>query len=260
MKARVAMVERELDKMMPRADERPRELSEAIRWAVEGGGKRIRPLVCLAAAEAAGGEAGDALAPACAIELLHTYTLVHDDLPAMDGDRERRGKASVWAKFGEANGILAGDALQALAFSAAVRSPRNAPQVVAELALRGAGVVAGQVEDLRLERGGSAEDGDVAYVYEHKTADLFVAAAAMGALAAGGAPEHVERLRVYALNLGLAFQHRDDVLDGDSPFPPEETERLVRGFTAAAVEALKGLPGDASFLAALAESLVSRVV
>ena len=252
------MIEAALDAALPGEGFRPAVVAEAMRWAVEGGGKRIRPQICLASAVAAGGHAEDALMPACAIEVLHSFTLVHDDLPAMDNDTVRRGKASVWAKFGEANAILAGDALQALAFDLAARSPRNAAAVVAELATRAVGVVRGQVEDLALARGGGASADMVDFVYEHKTADLFMASAVMGALAAGAAEEHVERLRRFALKLGLAFQYEDDLLDGDSPYARDVTERLVRETTAAAIEALKGLPGDTSFLASLAERLARR--
>ena len=108
----LAIIEKTLDEVLPKEGERPAELSEAMRYAVGAGGKRIRPLICLASAVAVGGKAEDARYPAAAIELLHNYTLVHDDLPAMDNDTERRGKPSVWAKFGEANAILAGDALR----------------------------------------------------------------------------------------------------------------------------------------------------
>ena len=253
------MIERALDVVLPKATERPGVLSEAMRWAVEGGGKRIRPQICLAAAVAVGGEAQDALMPACAIELLHTYTLVHDDLPAMDNDTERRGKASVWAKFGEANAILAGDALQALAFSCAARTPRKAAEVVAELARRGVGVVQGQVEDVAREASGtSLTDAQVDFIYTHKTADLFMAAACMGAWAGGGSAEQVEQLRLFACNLGMAFQYEDDLLDGDSPYSRTETERRVETATAAALAALDGLPGDTMFLATLARRLVGR--
>ena len=280
MDGRLELIESALDRVLPQATERPTTLSAAMRWAVEGGGKRIRPQICLAAAEAVGGLAEDALMPACAIELLHSYTLIHDDLPAMDNDVERRGKASVWAKFGEANAILAGDALQALAFATAVRSPRNAAAIVAELGRRGVGVVQGQVEDLvvqssKLQVPGSRikgtesehsvksgtlnlEPGTLSYVYEHKTADLFLAAACMGALAGGGTPEQVERLRVFALNLGFAFQYEDDLLDDDAPVAREETGRRGRDYTTRAVAALEGLPGPVEFLANLAKRLVSR--
>ena len=278
----LAIIERTLDEVLPKEGERPAELSEAMRYAVGTGGKRIRPLVCLASSVAVGGSAEDARYPAAAIELLHNYTLVHDDLPAMDNDTERRGKPSVWAKFGEANAILAGDALQALAFKAAANAPRNVAGIVAALGAAGVGVVQGQVEDLKrvsgtdgtsggpapvpVEHGTDGASGSPAplpvefvdFVYTHKTADLFVAAATMGGYAGGGDAASVEKLRTFALNLGLAFQYEDDLLDGDSPYSREKTEALVRETTAAAVAALEGLPGDTAFLKSLSEKLVGR--
>ena len=164
----LAIIEKTLDEVLPKEGERPAELSEAMRYAVGTGGKRIRPLICLASAVAVGGNAEDARYPAAAIELLHNYTLVHDDLPAMDNDTERRGRPSVWAKYGEANAILVGDALQALAFKAAAMAPRNAGSIVRELAEQGVGVVRGQVEDI------AAGEKDVDFIYRHKTADLFI--------------------------------------------------------------------------------------
>lgn len=264
----LAIIEKTLDEVLPKEGERPAELSEAMRYAVGAGGKRIRPLICLASAVAVGGKAEDARYPAAAIELLHNYTLVHDDLPAMDNDTERRGKPSVWAKFGEANAILAGDALQALAFKVAANAPRNVAEIVAALGAAGVGVVQGQVEDLKREGGTDGASGGPApvpvevvdFVYTHKTADLFVAAATMGGYAGGGDAASVEKLRTFALNLGLAFQYEDDLLDGDSPFPREKTESLVHETTAAAIAALAGLPGDTSFLRALAQKLVDRKV
>lgn len=229
---------------------RPAALFDSMRHAVMSGGKRIRPQICLASAAAVGGDAGDAIYPACAIELLHSYTLVHDDLPSMDNDVERRGAPSVWAKYGESNAILAGDALQALAFSAAARAPRNANRIVAALAAAGVGVVRGQVEDL--------EGRDVDFIYRHKTADLFIAAAEMGAYAGGGSDLDVGKLRTFALDLGLAFQFEDDLLDGDSPYPEAETRDRVASLTAAAIAALDGLPGDTEPLVLLARRLVGR--
>lgn len=239
---------------LARLDGRPARMVEAIRHAVGApgeGGKRIRPQICLAAAVAAGGERDDAMHAAAAIELLHNYTLVHDDLPAMDDDATRRGRPSVWAKFGVADAILAGDALQALAFEEAARTRKNAGKTVAALAEAAYGVVAGQVEDV-------ARTGDIDFIYRHKTADLFVAAAKMGAYAAGADDAQADALGEYALNLGFAFQHRDDILDGDSPYPPDETARLVETRTDAALEALEALPGDVSFLRNLAKALTSR--
>jgi len=264
MKTYLGIVETALEEVLPGEFERPSELSAAMRYAVGTGGKRIRPLICLASAVAAGGSAEDARYPAAAIELLHSYTLVHDDLPAMDNDTERRGQPSVWAKFGEANAILVGDALQALAFSVAARSPRNAAAVVAALGAAGVGVVGGQVEDVAIVGAQSADVPsvpkvpDVSFVYTHKTADLFMAAAEMGALAAGAAEGHVAALREYARNLGLAFQYEDDLIDGDGAFPPDETARLVDEHTAAALAALGSLPGDTTFLNNLADRLKGR--
>ncbi|MBR2839447.1 MAG: polyprenyl synthetase family protein, partial [Kiritimatiellae bacterium] len=122
-------IEATLDEVLPAAGSRPGALAAAMRYAVGSGGKRIRPRLCLAAAAAAGGRADDARYPAAAVELLHNYTLVHDDLPAMDDDTERRGRPSVWAKFGEATAILAGDALQALSFAAIAQGTERCPGV-----------------------------------------------------------------------------------------------------------------------------------
>ena len=245
------LIEETLDAVMPPATSRPCVLHAAMRHAVGTGGKRIRPLICLAAAEAVGGRAQDAKFAAAAIELIHNYTLVHDDLPAMDNDTERRGQPTVWAKYGEANAILAGDALLALAFRVAAQSPRHVAEIVAEFGEKGVGVVQGQVEDI-------AATGETDFIYEHKTADLFVAAAVAGGLAGGGSAEDVAALRAFALNLGLAFQYEDDILDGDSPYTPTETAARARAATDAAKAALARLPGDTSPLAALAERLVGR--
>ena len=272
--AYLSLVEQTLAEVLPSS--RPVVLSEAMRYAVGTGGKRIRPLVCLASAVAVGGKAEDAKYPAAAIELLHNYTLIHDDLPAMDNDRERRGKPTVWVKFGEANAILAGDALLALAYQVAAKAPRNVAAIVDVLGEKGVGVVQGQVEDvasLKFEvsqpkrqtsnvkpqtSNFKPETDD--FIYRHKTSDLFIAAAAMGGLAGGGSDADVAALKEFALNLGLAFQYEDDLLDGDGIYPPTETERLVHETTAAAVAALDRLPGDATFLRDLAQKLIGRKV
>lgn len=248
-------IEASLDRILPAPDDETAGLHAAMRWAVEGGGKRLRPLLCLAAAEAVGGGRATAMMPACAIELLHSYTLVHDDLPAMDNDELRRGRPSVWAKFGEATATLAGDALQALAFATLAETPETRPgltaSLLAALGTAGTGVVRGQAADLASSR-------NTRFIYEHKTADLFIAAACMGALAGGGSDGQVERLHAYALNLGLAFQHEDDLLDGDSPVGKDEALRRINAHTEAAIAALDGLPGDTSFLKGLATRLAAR--
>lgn len=259
------LVESTLDEVLPCVTERPAVLSEAMRYAVGSGGKRIRPLICLYSALAVGGQPKDAKYPAAAIEILHNYTLVHDDLPAMDNDTERRGKPTVWAKFGEANAILAGDALLALAYRVAAKAPRNVAAIVGVLGEKGVGVVQGQVEDVELERNNRIIEcsnnrmGDD-FIYVHKTSDLFMAAAQMGGLAGGGGEVEVEKLGRFALNLGLAFQYEDDLLDGDGIYPREKTERLVHETTAAAIDALAGLPGDTAPLKALARRLIGRKV
>lgn len=248
-----SVVEATLDEVLPKEGERPAEFSEAMRYAVGSGGKRVRPMICLASALAVGGKPEDARYPAAAIEILHNYTLVHDDLPAMDDDVERRGRPTVWKKFGEANAILVGDALQALAYKVVAKAPRNVPEIVEALGEAGVGVVQGQVEDI-------AATKDVDFIYTHKTADLFVAAAVMGGLAAGGGAEDIARLRAFALNLGLAFQYEDDLLDGDSPYGRDKTEALAKSTTDAAVSALEGLPGDVSALRTMASVLLGRKV
>ena len=254
------LVEATLTEALALAGERPAALLEAMRYAVLGGGKRIRPLVCLAAATAVGGAAEDARWPAAAIEILHNYTLIHDDLPAMDNDTERRGRPTVWKRFGEATAILAGDALLSLACRVAAKAPRNVEAIIAALGDAGVGVVRGQAEELSTVADGArrpSTDPDD-FIYRHKTADLFVAAATMGALAAGGSIDQVAALADFALNLGLAFQYEDDRLDGDGLFAPDETERRARAATDAAIAALSPLPGDTTFLRQLAERLMER--
>lgn len=238
---------------------RPKELSDAMRHAIMAGGKRIRPVICLAAAEAVGGRMEDARYVASAIEILHNYTLVHDDLPAMDNDTLRRGSPTVWAKYGEATAILAGDALQALAFQLLAKTEEKRQGDIARIlqvfAEKAVNVVRGQVEDLSRK-----DDSDYKFIYEHKTADLFVASAVMGAIVGGGSEEEIEAMREFALNLGFAFQYEDDLLDGDSPWSKEEISRLVDDATSNACAALDRISGNTDFLSSLAKRLVNRSV
>lgn len=231
----------------------PTALREAMEYAVLGGGKRLRPVVCLAVAEAAGGDAADAMPAAAAIELLHSYTLVHDDLPAMDGDEFRRGRPSVWKRFGEATAVLCGDALQAFAFAAAASSPRGADRIVATLAGRAFGVVAGQAAeaDARLS-------GDAGYVYLHKTGDLFAAAAGMGALAAGAGEATVAAFVEFGEQLGMAFQYQDDRLDGDGLCSGAELDLRIAECTRKACAALDRAGGSTEVLSELAVYLCGR--
>jgi len=268
-------VEAKLFACLPIEGTRPAELSEAMRHAVISGGKRLRPILCLAAAEAAGGKAEDAIHAACAVELLHTYTLVHDDLPCMDNDTLRRGQPTVWAKYGEAMAVLVGDALQTLAFETLAQTPCPSvtPRLVIELAKAAgaAGVIAGQVEDIAFA-GGPTPD-IIEYVFQHKTADLFRAAIRLGAIAGGASDHDLQQLSIYGNNLGIAFQIIDDLLDArqanadDKPeltclavMSEEEARAYAEKTTGKACAALKNLPGDTTPLLALAMELLSRVM
>jgi len=214
------MIDAALDEELPPANERPAVLHRAIRYSVFSGGKRIRPILCMAAAEAVGGKAGDARFPALALELLHTYTLIHDDLPCMDDDDLRRDKPTCHIKFGEANALLAADALQAMAFGvlAKARLPSRYPPtaLLTELAQAAGsrGVVGGQVEDLAAVGGRKLHAATVEFIHLHKTADLFRAAVRMGAIAANAGRKELQALTDYGVNVGLAFQITDDILDG----------------------------------------------
>lgn len=213
--------DRVLDRTLPPETERPEALHRAMRYAVMAGGKRIRPILCRACAEAAGGAAADAELPGAAIEMLHTYTLIHDDLPAMDNDDLRRGRPTVHKAFGEANAILAGDALLTLAFEILSACPAPAPhppcRMIYELA-RSAGsraLAGGQYEDLAAE--GADPDRDrLLFIHLNKTARLIEASCRMGAIAAGAPVARVDQLGRYGLNLGMAFQMADDLLNATS--------------------------------------------
>lgn len=209
-KERRALIDQMLDGRMPSAATRPVILHEAMRYSVFSGGKRLRPVLCLAACEAVGGTASDALVPACAIELLHTYTLIHDDLPAMDDDKLRRGKPTCHVKFGEANAILAGDALLTMAFEWLADTPLLTKELAQ--AAGSQGVIAGQVEDLAAENAKPNEER-VQYIHLNKTAKLFRGAARIGARAGNATEQQLSALTSYGEHLGLAFQLVDDLLD-----------------------------------------------
>lgn len=210
-----------LDRRLPGATERPAALHKAMRYSVFSLGKRLRPILCLASAEAIGQVNETALTAAAAIEILHTYTLIHDDLPSMDNDTLRRGVPTLHVVAGEANAILAGDALLTLAFEwlAELRAPPPYPpnQLSLELA-RGAGsrgVVGGQVEDLAAE-GRKANPDTVDYIHRHKTAALLRSSVRMGAIAAGAGDRELAALTAYGDAVGLAFQITDDILNETS--------------------------------------------
>jgi geranylgeranyl diphosphate synthase type II len=222
---RRAQVERALAALLARHGGRPPALGRAMRYAVLGPGKRVRPILTLAAAEAVGGRAAvpRALPFACAVEMIHAYSLVHDDLPAMDDDALRRGRPTLHVRFGEALAILAGDALLTEAFvvmSAAPRGPVSRAQaslslaVIAEMALAAGadGMIAGQVVDLANE-GKRVGLAAVTAVHRRKTGALIRAAVRAGALVGAAKPRELRALTAYGEALGLAFQIADDILD-----------------------------------------------
>ncbi len=221
---RRAMVNSALTKALELPSESdPGGLREAMRYAVLHGGKRVRPLLVLAACEAAGGTPKMALPACCALEMVHAYSLVHDDLPAMDDDAERRGLPTVHVEFGEANAILVGDALLTEAFRVLARGAVGvAPAAMAEAVVRLAthagidGMVGGQALDLAAGQD-LADLGELEQVHALKTGALYAAAGALGALCAGAPTEQVAQLEEFGMSFGVGFQHADDVLDDDQP-------------------------------------------
>ncbi|MFO7530323.1 MAG: polyprenyl synthetase family protein [Marinobacter sp.] len=212
------LVDAELDRCIDQSAASDR-LQEAMRYSVLGGGKRIRPALCLAAARAMGEDSNSALVPACAVELIHAYSLIHDDLPAMDDDELRRGRPTTHIAFDEATAILAGDALQALAFGLLANGSGLASEarlaMVQELAKAAGhqGMVGGQAIDLE-SVGKTLTLAQLETMHRHKTGALIEASVRMGALSAERVqPGALEALTTYARVLGLAFQVQDDLLD-----------------------------------------------
>ncbi len=222
LKERAALVERELAKAVPESGGPASQLSEAMRYSLLGGGKRLRPILVLAACEAVGGRIEAAMAFACAIEMIHTYSLVHDDLPCMDNDDLRHGRPTSHKVYGAAIATLAGDALLTDAFEVAARcdtqlNPAVVLQTLRELSVAAgsAGMVAGQVIDV-LGEGKPAGLEELKYLHSRKTGALFVAAVRCGARLGGASQAQLEALTEYARALGLAFQVIDDLLDVES--------------------------------------------
>jgi len=274
-----ALVERRLEELLPAGD----RLREAMRYSLLAGGKRLRPILTLEFCRACGGTEGDALDAACGVEMLHTYSLIHDDLPAMDNDNLRRGKPTNHVVYGEWLALLAGDALQAEAFSSVLRSGRpdraraEAARVLAEAAGH-RGICGGQFLDLDGE-GRSLTEEEIGALNSGKTAALISAACQIGCICAE-AYDRVGAARDYGEALGLAFQLRDDLLDVESstaelgkPVGSDERNRkstllsirgaeycreLVYRETERAAEILRSGFGDPGFLLWLTEELAGR--
>ncbi len=211
LKDRRALVERALDEMLPAETEAPDTIHRAMRYSMFAGGKRLRPILCMAAAEACQGSAEAALPLAVAIECLHTYTLIHDDLPCMDDDDLRRGQPTCHKVFGEGIAVLAGDALQALAFEIAAQ---QGAQYAYELAVTSGSrkLVGGQVLDLEGEEKQLTLE-ELRFVHESKTAALLTTTVRFGAMSAGASEDDIAALTRFGECSGLAFQIIDDILD-----------------------------------------------
>jgi len=211
-------VDAHLDRLMPAETLQPPSIHQAMRYSVFAGGKRIRPILCLETARIFDADVSPAFYPGCAIEFIHTYSLIHDDLPALDNDDLRRGKPTCHKKFGEAAAILAGDALLTLAFETIASAPAPADRRVAMIAEISSaagtikGMVGGQVADLEAE-GQRVSPETLEYIHRSKTAALIRASIASGALSAGAPTDDVARLRRFGETIGWAFQVTDDILD-----------------------------------------------
>ena len=221
LKEKKNLVEDALDRYLPRESEMPSSLHRSVRYSLMAGGKRIRPILCLASCEAVGGKAEDALQAACALEMIHTYSLIHDDLPAMDNDDFRRGKPTNHKVYGEAVAILAGDALLTEAFRVMTeKSLRRGvnPDIILDVihdisvAAGSFGMVGGQVVDMESE-GVEIDLPTLEYLHTHKTGALILASVKGGARLGGGTDEQIRALARYGECLGLAFQITDDILD-----------------------------------------------
>ncbi len=265
---------------LPTADD---VVSQAMRYSVENGGKRIRPTLLLSFCELCGGDVNKALPLACALEMIHTYSLIHDDLPCMDDDEMRRGKPSCHVVYGYEYALLAGDALLTLAFETALKATLPADIVVAaakELAKAAgwAGMVGGQVMDLQNE-GKKVTVEEIEKTDNLKTGELIRAACVMGCIAAG-AEDKIPQATVFAHNIGLSFQIVDDILDVTSSTEAlgkpvgsdsenekctyvsllgiEDSRRIVSSLTAEAKASLEVFDGDVTALAAFADSMENR--
>ncbi|MBP3721425.1 MAG: polyprenyl synthetase family protein [Clostridia bacterium] len=262
----------------------PERLLEAMLYSLTAGGKRLRPVLLLAACEAAGGSCETALPYACALEMIHTYSLIHDDLPGMDNDDLRRGRPTNHKVFGEGVAILAGDGLLNAAMEIVLRESVRSGNMngvrAAEVLARHAGVtgmIGGQTVDVTME-GSAPTEELVTYIHSHKTSDLLQATMEMGMILAGCGPDQVEKGRCYGYHLGIAFQIVDDILDvtGNPELMGKNTGMdenkmtwvALRGVEQArrdaedhirqAVKTLQGLPWDTSFFESIARENLSR--
>lgn len=284
LKETAGVVETCLDKYLPLRDTYEKTIYEAMRYSALGGGKRIRGVLTLMSCMMAGGKAEDAYPFAAAIEMIHAYSLIHDDLPAMDNDDFRRGKPTNHKKFGEAMAILAGDGLLGLAFETVLKNCAAEEKTWEALKLMSIclgpdGMLGGQVVDMESENKEIGYD-ELVYLQQHKTGALIKASCLMGAIIGGADDELKNKLELYAKNIGLAFQIKDDILDvegdgdvlgkpigsdaecGKSTFVTacglEKSKEMVKTLSEEAARAVSGINEYGDFLAWLALWLADR--
>ena len=280
-----ALIEKSLRSCVPATTTKPSTIHRAMRYSLLAGGKRLRPVLCCAASEACGGSVRDALPAACAVELVHTYSLIHDDLPCMDDDDLRRGKPTSHKVFGEGMAVLAGDALLTEAFAvlaaAEPKRPGTAYGLVAELARAAGsrGLIAGQVADLEAE-GKKPSEPALYFIHAAKTGTLLRAALKLGGMCGGGSKRQIAALDRFGFALGLAFQIQDDILDatqsakklgktagkdamaGKMTFPAlfglERARELAEQWTQDAITSLEPFGQRGARLRALADLMLRR--
>ena len=288
LQEKITVVDNHLEKYLPQRDNIQKDIYEAMRYSLFAGGKRLRPAITLACCEMVGGDIQNALPFACALEMIHTYSLIHDDLPAMDNDDYRRGKPTNHNVYGEAMAILAGDALLNKAFEITTSQAfiKNIPSQIAIEAIAVVakasgteGMIGGQVVDLKAENK-QIDKEHLTYMHLHKTGALIIASAKAGAIVGNASKEQKDALTLYAHNIGLAFQIKDDILDVEgsqeklgktigsdatnlkSTFVTlaglEEAKKQVATLTQQAIHRLEIFGQDAHFLVQLADYLINR--
>lgn len=273
-----------MEEYLPREDRFPEIIFESMRYSVLGGGKRVRPILALAACDAVGGSMDAVMPTACAIEFIHAFSLIHDDLPSLDNDDLRRGKPTNHKVFGAAIAILAGDALLAFAFQTITDHTHGVPadvtlEVIRRISAGTGGMVVGQVVDM-ISEGKQVSAETMEFMHRNKTGELMEASVVCGGILGGGNPEQIEALKVYGQKIGLAFQIADDILDieGDqakigkpvgsdlerqkstypSLFGLEKSKEMAHQAVGDAVNALRVFGSEADPLRALARFIIER--
>lgn len=285
LKEKIAQIDKALDAYLPVRDNAQKVIYEAMRYSVFAGGKRLRPILMMSVAKMCGGDSAEIIPFACAMEMIHTYSLIHDDLPAMDNDDLRRGMPTSHVKFGEAAAILAGDALLNRAFEIVSeysgKNPERAMRAINILAVSSGadGMIGGQVVDLESE-GKQISGEELKYIHLHKTCAIIRSACMIGALMGGGTEAQIAAADNFGKNLGIAFQIQDDILDVEgteeelgkpigsdaeenkntyvSLFGTEKSRELSSSYSEKAKKALDIFGDDAKFLRELTDYLIER--